>query len=346
MSSTWLITGSSRGFGLELTRAVLESGDRVLATARRPEQLTDLLVGFGDRGRAAALDVTDPVAARAAVQAAVDAFGALDVVVNNAGYANSAAIEEMDEDDFRAQIEANFFGVVNVTRAALPVLRGQRSGTFVQFSSVGGRVGGTPGMGAYQAAKFAVEGFSEVLANEVKPFGVKVMIVEPGAFRTDWQGSSMRLHEVGADYEPSVGEINRMRERTNGTQPGDPARAARIIVEVVGSDDPPRPAIARSGRRRSSTGRRNAARSRARAVGGPQCNRGLSAAQRVSGIGADRQAGSHRQHRVNQRKVTWTDRHGSSPAHRAGSGTRSRSMTLNREIRSWPQHGRWSQWQL
>jgi len=110
------------------------------------------------------------------------------VVVNNAGYANSAAIEEMDEDDFRAQIEANFFGVVNVTRAALPVLRGQRSGTFVQFSSVGGRVGGTPGMGAYQAAKFAVEGFSEVLANEVKPFGVKVMIVEPGAFRTDWQG--------------------------------------------------------------------------------------------------------------------------------------------------------------
>jgi NAD(P)-dependent dehydrogenase (short-subunit alcohol dehydrogenase family) len=240
MSGTWLITGSSRGFGLELTRAVLESGDRVLATARRPEQLTDLLAGFGDRGRAAALDVTDPVAARAAVQAAVDAFGALDVVVNNAGYANSAAIEEMDEDDFRAQIEANFFGVVNVTRAALPVLRGQRSGTFVQFSSVGGRVGGTPGMGAYQAAKFAVEGFSEVLANEVKPFGVKVMIVEPGAFRTDWQGSSMRLHEVGADYEPSVGEINRMRERTNGTQPGDPARAARIIVEVVGSDDPPR----------------------------------------------------------------------------------------------------------
>ena len=159
MSRTWLITGSSRGFGLELTRAVLESGDRVLATARRPEQLTDLLAGFGDRGRAAALDVTDPVAARAAVRAAVDAFGALDVVVNNAGYANSAAIEDMDEDDFRAQIEANFFGVVNVTRAALPVLRGQRSGTFVQFSSVGGRVGGTPGMGAYQAAKLRWRGF-------------------------------------------------------------------------------------------------------------------------------------------------------------------------------------------
>jgi NAD(P)-dependent dehydrogenase (short-subunit alcohol dehydrogenase family) len=137
----------------------------------------------------------------------------------------------MDPEDFRAQIEANLFGVVNVTRAALPVLRAQRSGTFVQFSSVGGRVGGTPGMGAYQTAKFAVEGFSEVLANEVKPFGVKVIIIEPGAFRTDWQGSSMQLHDVGADYNSTVGEINRMRERTNGTQPGDPARAARVILE-------------------------------------------------------------------------------------------------------------------
>src|ERR1700757_3824893 len=200
MLRTWLITGSSRGFGLELTRAVLESGDRVLATARRPEQLTDLLAGFGDRGRAAALDVTDPVAARAAVQAALDAFGALDVVVNNAGYANSAPIEEMAEDDFRAQIETNLFGVVNVTRAALPVLRAQRSGVFVQFSSIGGRVGGTPGLGAYQTGKFAVEGFSEVLANEVGTFGLKVIIVEPGAFRTDWMGSSMTMHEPGADY--------------------------------------------------------------------------------------------------------------------------------------------------
>lgn len=240
MSRTWLITGSSRGFGLELTRAALETGARVLATARRPEQLDALIAGFGDRARTAALDVTDPAAARAAVEAAVEAFGTLDVVVNNAGYANSAPIEEMSEDDFRAQIEANFFGVVNVTRAALPVLRRQRSGVFVQFSSVGGRVGGTPGVSAYQAAKFAVEGFSEVLANEVAPFGVKVIIVEPGAFRTDWQGSSMQLHDVGPDYEASVGEINRMRQRTNGTQPGDPARAARIIVDIVDVENPPR----------------------------------------------------------------------------------------------------------
>jgi NAD(P)-dependent dehydrogenase (short-subunit alcohol dehydrogenase family) len=127
------------------------------------------------------------------------------------------------DEDFRAQIEANLFGVVNVTRAALPALRAQRSGTFVQFSSIGGRVEGTPGMGAYQTAKFAVEGFSEVLANEVKPFGIDVIIVEPGAFRTDWQGSSMQLHVAGPDYDQTVGEFNRMREKANGTQPGDPA---------------------------------------------------------------------------------------------------------------------------
>ena len=240
MSRTWLITGASRGFGRSLAEAVLESGDQVLATARRPEQLADLVTRYGALVRTAALDVTDAEAARAAVAAAVETFGRLDVVVNNAGYANSGPIEELAEADFRAQFEANFFGVVNVTRAALPVLRGQRSGMFVQFSSVGGRVGGTPGMGAYQSAKFAVEGFSEVLAAEVAPFGVKVVIVEPGAFRTDWQGSSMELHAVGADYEETVGAMNKYRAETTGTQPGDPDRAARVIIDVVGNDDPPR----------------------------------------------------------------------------------------------------------
>lgn len=240
MARTWLITGASRGFGRALAEAVLESGDRVVATARRPEQLAGLVSRFGDRVRTAPLDVTDVVAAQAAVAGAVEAFGRLDVVVNNAGYANSGPIEEMAESDFRGQFEANFFGLVNVTRAALPVLRGQRSGVFVQFSSVGGRVGGTPGMGAYQAAKFAVEGFSEVLAAEVAPFGVKVVIVEPGAFRTDWQGSSMELHQVGADYDETVGAMNRYRAENDGVQPGDPARGARVIIDVVGQDDPPR----------------------------------------------------------------------------------------------------------
>ncbi|MFE7752182.1 oxidoreductase [Streptomyces sp. NPDC057428] len=240
MDKVWLITGASRGFGRGLAETVLESGDRLVATARRPEQLDDLVSRYGDQVRAVALDVTDAAAARDAVRASVDAFGRLDVVVNNAGYANSAPIEEMAEDDFRAQFEANFFGVVNVTRAALPVLRAQRTGTFVQFSSLGGRVGGTPGMGAYQSAKFAVEGFSEVLAGEVAPFGVKVVIVEPGAFRTDWQGSSMQLHPVGPDYEETVGAINRYREENNGVQPGDPVRAAKVILDVVNHDDPPR----------------------------------------------------------------------------------------------------------
>ncbi|WP_371404838.1 oxidoreductase [Kribbella sp. NBC_00662] len=239
MNKIWLITGSSRGLGRALTEAVLATGDRVVATARRPEQLDDLVAKYGEQIRAVALDVTDAAAARAAVQTALDAFGGLDVVANNAGYANSAPIEETPDDDFRAQIETNLFGVVNVTKAALPVFREQKSGHFLQFSSVGGRVGGTPGMGAYQTAKFAVEGFSEVLSNEVRPFGVKVTIVEPGAFRTDWGGSSMQLAEVHPDYDSTVGQMNRYRLETDGKQPGDPAKAAEAIVHVTGLDNPP-----------------------------------------------------------------------------------------------------------
>ncbi len=239
MTRTWLITGSSRGLGRELAQAVLDDGDQVVATARRPGQLDDLLARYGGRIRAVALDVTDQAAARAAVQRAVDEFGRLDVVVNNAGYATSAAIEDLPDGEFRAQLETNLFGVVHVTRAALPVLRAQRSGHLIQVSSIGGRVGGTPGMGGYQTAKYAVEGFSEVLSNEVRPLGIKVTIVEPGALRTDWGGSSMRMLPVSADYEPTVGEINRYRRAVDGQQPGDPARAARIITEIVRLDDPP-----------------------------------------------------------------------------------------------------------
>jgi NAD(P)-dependent dehydrogenase (short-subunit alcohol dehydrogenase family) len=239
MTKTWLITGSSRGFGRELAKAVLNDGDRVVATARRPEQLKGLVLEYGDRARAVALDVTDAAAARAAVQTAIHEFGTLDIVVNNAGYANSSPIEETPDDDFRAQIETNLFGVVNVTKAALPVLHKQRSGHFIQFSSIGGRVGGTPGMGAYQTAKWAVEGFSEVLSNEVKPFGVKVTIIEPGAFRTDWGGSSMRRLPISEDYDQTVGAMNRYRESTVDNWPGDPARAARIITEIIRLDEPP-----------------------------------------------------------------------------------------------------------
>jgi len=239
MARVWLVTGSSRGFGWEIARATLESGDSVVATARRPEQLQPLVEEFGDRIRTVALDVTDPVAARSAVESAVNEFGELVVVVNNAGFAISSPIEDMRDEDFRAQIEANFFGVVNVTTAALPVMHLQRSGHFIQFSSIGGRVGGTPGLAGYQSAKFAVEGFSEVLAKEVGPLGIKVTIVEPGGFRTDWGGASMRATDVSEDYDQTVGAMNRYRESTVEHWLGDPARAARIIVDVVRLDDPP-----------------------------------------------------------------------------------------------------------
>lgn len=235
MSRTWLITGSSRGLGRELARAALAAGDNVVATARRPDAI-DLA---GDRLLRVALDVTDPAAARDAVEQAVRTFGALDVVANNAGYGNSGSIEDTPDDDFRAQVETNFFGAVNVTRAALPVLRARRAGHFLQFSSIGGRVGGTAGMGAYQSAKYALEGFSEVLNTEVSPLGIHVTIVEPGPFRTDWGGSSMRFHPVGADYEQTVGAVNAFRKRTDGTWPGDPVRAARILVDLVGKPNPP-----------------------------------------------------------------------------------------------------------
>lgn len=239
MAKTWLITGSSRGLGRELAQAAADDGDNVVATARDPGSLDDLVARYGGRVRPVALDVTDPVAAREAVQAAVAEFGSLDVVVNNAGYATSASIEDFPEEEFRAQLDTNLFGVVNVTRAALPVLRAQRSGHIIQVSSIGGRVGGTPGMGGYQTAKFAVEGFSEVLSNEVRPLGIKVTIVEPGAFRTDWGGSSMRILPVSDDYEPTVGEMNRFRRTVDGQQPGDPARGAAIITQIARLDQPP-----------------------------------------------------------------------------------------------------------
>lgn len=155
------------------------------------------------------------------------------------GYADSAPIEEMSEESFRDQIETNLFGVVNVTKAALPIFHRQRSGYFLQFSSIAGRVGGSPGLGAYQTAKFGVEGFSEVLNAEVKPLGIRVTIVEPGGFRTDWGGSSMHTSTVGTDYEDTVGAMNRFRESTVSTWRGDPKRAANIILDLVDLDEPP-----------------------------------------------------------------------------------------------------------
>ncbi|OIK23553.1 SDR family NAD(P)-dependent oxidoreductase [Streptomyces malaysiense] len=232
-SQVWFITGSSRGFGRALVDAALEAGDRVVATARRPEALAADLAGYGDRVLPLALDVTDPDAARAAVEAAVARFGRLDVLVNNAGYANVSPVETGADGDFRAQFETNFWGVYHVTKAALPVLRRQGAGTVVQFSSIGGRVGGSPGIASYQAAKFAVDGFSRVLAAETAPFGVRVMVVEPSGFATDWAGSSMTVHDVPDAYDATVGAMNRLMRQNTAGAAGDPRRAAEIIVRTV-----------------------------------------------------------------------------------------------------------------
>ncbi len=238
MSKVWLITGSSRGLGRSLAEAVLAHGDRLVATARKPEQLSELVTHYGEQVRTIALDVTNAEQARAAVASTVETFGRLDVLVNNAGYANMASIEDTTEADWRAQIETNLWGVVNVTRAALPIMRKQRSGHIVQISSTGGRLG-SPGLGAYQTAKWAVEGFSEVLSREVTPLGIKVTLIEPGSFRTNWAGSSMSYTEPGEDYQGTVGAMyHRLRARS-GAEPGDPAKASQAIITIVNEEHPP-----------------------------------------------------------------------------------------------------------
>jgi NAD(P)-dependent dehydrogenase (short-subunit alcohol dehydrogenase family) len=233
MTQTWFITGSSRGFGRALVEAALAAGDQVVATARRPDQLDDLLDAHGPQLLPLALDVTDQAAASGALIAGIERFGRLDVVVNNAGYANLAPIETGDDDDFRAQFETNFWGLYHVSKAAIPHLRRQGGGLIVQFSSVGGRVGGSPGIASYQAAKFAVDGFTRVLAAETAPFGVRTMVVEPSGFATDWAGSSMTIHEIPDDYDATIGVLQR-RVRANPSGPaGDPVRAAEIIVRLA-----------------------------------------------------------------------------------------------------------------
>lgn len=232
MSRVWFITGSSQGFGRALARAALEAGDSVAATARRPEQLSELAESHGDRVLPLELDVTDAPRCADALDAALQRFGRVDVVVNNAGYANVAPIETGDDDDFRAQFETNFWGVYNVSRAAIPVLRAQGGGLIIQFSSGGGRVGGVPGIASYQAAKFAIDGFSRVLRAETAPFGVKVLVVEPSGFATDWAGSSMSISDVPDLYAATVGEMVSQTLSSPAITAGDPARAADILVRM------------------------------------------------------------------------------------------------------------------
>jgi len=237
-SKVWFITGSSRGLGRALAEAVLAAGHKLVATARNPAQLADLVERYGDQVRAVALDVTDAQAAANAIKIAVDAFGRLDVLVNNAGYGNIGSIEDTSFEEIRAQIETNLFGVINVTKVAIPLMREQRSGHIIQFSSIGGRVGAI-GRAPYSTAKWGVEGFSEVLAKEVGPLGIKVTIIEPGGFRTDFAGSSTTIREGRPEYDSTVGAAARFQREYNGAQPGDPVRAAAAIIYVAGLDEPP-----------------------------------------------------------------------------------------------------------
>jgi NAD(P)-dependent dehydrogenase (short-subunit alcohol dehydrogenase family) len=233
----WFITGTSRGFGREWAIAALDRGDKVAATARDTATLADLVDKFGDAILPIQLDVTDRAADFAAVKQAHDHFGRLDVVVNNAGYGQFGFVEELSEQDARDQIETNVFGALWVTQAALPYLRDQRSGHIIQVSSIGGIVA-FPNVGIYHASKWALEGFSQALAQEVAPFGVHVTLIEPAGFSTDWSGSSSRTAEALPAYADLHAENERVR-KTRWAAPGDPKASAAAVLKVVDAEQPP-----------------------------------------------------------------------------------------------------------
>lgn len=239
MSKVWLITGSGNGLGRHITEAALAKGERVVATARNIEQLDDLVKQYSDQIRVATLDVTDEEAAQAAVRLALDAFGRLDVLVNNAGYGDIRPFEETSSEDFKKLMDTCFYGVVNLTRAVLPVMRKQRSGHILQISSVGGRFA-TPGSAAYHAAKWAVGGFTETLAMETAPFGVKISALEPGGMRTNWVNRAIiNRPQLLPDYEASVGELLRMMEGLRGQEKGDPVKVAEVVIQLAYADELP-----------------------------------------------------------------------------------------------------------
>ncbi|TNM59273.1 SDR family oxidoreductase [Streptomyces sp. NP160] len=235
MTKTWFITGASRGFGREFTKAALARGDRVAATARDTSSLDDLRAEHGDALLPLQLDVTDRAADREAVARAAQELGRLDVVVNNAGYGHFGAVEELSEADLREQMEANLFGAVWVTQAALPVMRAQGSGHIIQITSVGG-IAAFPGIGAYHASKWALEGLTESLSQEVAGQGIKVTLVEPGGFSTDWSGASAHHSEEMPEYQPVR---DATRERYSTATPGDPVAAAQALLRVVDAEEPP-----------------------------------------------------------------------------------------------------------
>lgn len=232
-----MITGANTGFGAAIARVAHAAGARVVATARRPEQIA--LDSDPERVLTTQLDVTDPTAVEAAVAATMERFGRIDVLVNNAGHGLLGALEELSDAQIDQVLGVNLLGAMRMTRAVLPIMRGQRSGTIVQMSSVGGVVG-NPGHAIYATSKFALEGMSEALAGEVAPLGIRVLIIEPGPFRTEFAGRSMTFADPIDDYAGTpAGELRARFRNQDGAQPNDPARAAKIIVEAVTRGDAP-----------------------------------------------------------------------------------------------------------
>ena len=235
----WLITGCSTGIGREIARAALEAGHSVVVTARRVESVADFTDEYGDLAVTVALDVTDKEQIATAVRTATDAFGGIDVLVNNAGNGYLAAIEEGEDDQVRKLFDVNYFGVVDMIKAVLPGMRARGSGHIVNISSMTGLVANPPN-GYYSSTKFALEALTEALAQEVKPFGIKVTAIEPGAFRTDWAARSMweSATPIG-DYDDTVGSRKTMIKEFANHLPGDPRKAADAVLMVTGLDDPP-----------------------------------------------------------------------------------------------------------
>jgi NAD(P)-dependent dehydrogenase (short-subunit alcohol dehydrogenase family) len=235
----WLITGCSTGFGRELVKLVLERGWRAVVTARDPSRLKDLAEGYGDRALVLQLDVTDRKQIADVVAKSQKHFGRIDALVNNAGYGYLAAIEEGEDDAVRAMFETNVFGLVDMTKAVLPIMRAQKSGLIVNISSIGG-ITSFAATGYYHGTKYAVEGISESLAIEVKPLGIDVLVVEPGPFRTNWAGPSIKQSATRIDdYAATAGERRKQTEARSGNQAGDPVRAAQAIIDAALSDTPP-----------------------------------------------------------------------------------------------------------
>ncbi|SNQ45309.1 Short-chain dehydrogenase [Frankia canadensis] len=237
MSKVWFVTGSSRGFGRVFVESALQAGHQVAATARNVDTLADLSATYGDAVLALPLDVTDKSAVDSAVKAAVARFGRLDVVVNNAGYGLFGAVEELSESQIRDQLETNFFGALWVTQAVLPQLREQREGHIIQISTIGG-IAAFPNLGGYHASKWALEGLSEALAQEVAAFGIKVTLVEPGGFSTDWAGSSAVRTVPNPAYD-SMRQVMAERSKAGSSSAGDPAAAGPALMKIVEAENPP-----------------------------------------------------------------------------------------------------------